>query len=895
MARRGLLLYWIIQKLTNRYERLQVERDKKRKREQASVSDSESEPESASPEIRPLPDNQYHVIYTRHSRSHFQPTPMHLVEFIGEGEKENQMDLAVHENLLAVCSCNKYKDPDDATVWLYRNDPMVADGLPLLEEGEHFLGAPEDTVAITSAGILYSFLSPDDWTGQVKSYLGVPPVLLSGIDELSGGDELMSIKAHLMENVVNHRDRFNAKSSPASTRRNRWEELEKLREKVVPPRPEERRTKTTQVQPDSDDKDKPKRISLPTSAGTSLGGRQGGSSHIPRNIPPIVSSARERPQGFTVGSASIPNSQSSPWVKAPEHDYLYLSRDIPMEQWGLFGLDTIDPNHMFNTSRPLTRGEVRILTMHQNLGQSLYATPTTIEDTLDMAREGWNYPNLNYPEAMTMLQSISYPEILGKELNDCVLAWRETKDSGSMFNQSADQKESSLNYASEMDLLKQNHASRYIKDNAPTLDRPLKEVSPAALDLHFRACIKYGMQQGMHYKLWHIIYGAGPNIKPYALTVKKAAAQYPKYKTILEKMASFWVLSLRVHASQNVDYQSKRKEYLSQILSMIQKGDINGAMIHLQSEADVLKAYNPCYAAEEKQGDLTEIQKTKGTDREIRTALLSLLSSDDAPLQYIWKEMVSTHLRENPSGFNRGASSVQNLELADLLARFKNACEMDVFLKEQRKKPSLGVYNSKTSQQKNEPSSNNPRCDKCKALDLPCSPHLNHCREKGHQKDQDFKNTSPKSFHKKTSCPHCVAFLQKNIHQSQREGQLPSAPLAPPPEKAKCDKCMFLKKSCLPKFRHCRKMGHQANQPQSDTTPASWNITSTCPFCAKEKNPKAAATSFKEPPPLIPSLPTMSSPSLDKGWNTSPVRPPLPTPLFPQSYVRPFSQRNKNF
>ena len=126
--------------------------------------------------------------------------------------------------------------------------------------------------------------------------------------------------------------------------------------------------------------------------------------------------------------------------------------------------------------------------------------------------------------------------------------------------------------------------------------------------------------------------------------------------------------------------------------------------------------------------------------------------------------MVSNHLRENPSGFNRGASSVQNLELADLLARFKNACEMDVFLKEQRKKPSLGVYNSKTSQQKNEPSSNNPnpRCDKCKALDLPCSPHLNHCREKGHQKDQDFKNTFTQKYPVKYSQNHQNFAMPKN-------------------------------------------------------------------------------------------------------------------------------------
>ena len=63
MGRKGVLLYWLIQKLTKQYERLQVERDKKRRRRQASYSDSESEPESASPEIRPLPDDQYHVIY----------------------------------------------------------------------------------------------------------------------------------------------------------------------------------------------------------------------------------------------------------------------------------------------------------------------------------------------------------------------------------------------------------------------------------------------------------------------------------------------------------------------------------------------------------------------------------------------------------------------------------------------------------------------------------------------------------------------------------------------------------------------------------------------------------------------------------------------------------------
>ena len=60
--------------------------------------------------------------------------------------------------------------------------------------------------------------------------------------------------------------------------------------------------------------------------------------------------------------------------------------------------------------------------MHHNLGQNLYVSPTTIDDTLDMAREVWTYPNLAYPEAMARLQSIKYPEILGKELNKYVVA-----------------------------------------------------------------------------------------------------------------------------------------------------------------------------------------------------------------------------------------------------------------------------------------------------------------------------------------------------------------------------------------------------------------------------------------------------------------------------------------
>ena len=127
-----------------------------------------------------------------------------------------------------------------------------------------------------------------------------------------------------------------------------------------------------------------------------------------------------------------------------------------------------------------------------------------------------------------MLQSINFPEILGKELNECVVAWKETRVFESMFNQSSTQKDS-LKFASEADLFKQPQTSRYLRDNAPVMDRPLKETSPASLEIHLKECIKYGMEQGLHYKLWYILYGNSPHLKIHAETVKSVAAQYPKY------------------------------------------------------------------------------------------------------------------------------------------------------------------------------------------------------------------------------------------------------------------------------------------------------------------------------------------------------------------------------
>ena len=154
-------------------------------------------------------------------------------------------------------------------------------------------------------------------------------------------------------------------------------------------------------------------------------------------------------------------------------------------------------------------------------------------------------------------------------------------------------------------------------------------------------------------------------------------------------MASFWVLSLRSHASQDVDYEAKRKEFLETVLAKVQKGETAAAIVYLRLEAETLKTYNPNYAADAQQGRMTEEMQKQGTEREIRTALLSLLSSHNAPLDHIWQEMVQNHLRENPSGLERGPTSVQNLEIEELLTPFKNACDMYGFMKDKGKKPPL--------------------------------------------------------------------------------------------------------------------------------------------------------------------------------------------------------------
>ena len=141
--------------------------------------------------------------------------------------------------------------------------------------------------------------------------------------------------------------------------------------------------------------------------------------------------------------------------------------------------------------------------------------------------------------------------------------------------------------------------------------------------------------------------------------------------------------------------------------------------------------------------------------------------------------MVQTHLTENPSGSDRGSTSVKNLEIEELITRFKNACEMLGFQDRGKKAHPPGIFNSNTKPTKEgTTNSRRKRCDKCKILDTPCSPDLHHCKESGHQKGQSLKDSSPKSFFTKNNCIHCLNQTQKNIAQTQRESQpTPQYPL----------------------------------------------------------------------------------------------------------------------
>ena len=212
--RRKIKLDWIVQKFLNGFKRMQQEKEKRTRRTSPENSDSESE--DAPPEVvRPLPSNQCHVVYSQHSRAHLNPTLMHLVEFVEQNEDVNEKDrisLAVHEGVFAVCSCAPTGDKYDATVTIY---PSRLD----LQEGEHFLGGPGASIALTSIGILYPSLTPEDWTSQLKTYLGIS-------DLIPDMDELNDIRASLTDEIVEHHTRFLPRLSPAISRKSNWADLE---------------------------------------------------------------------------------------------------------------------------------------------------------------------------------------------------------------------------------------------------------------------------------------------------------------------------------------------------------------------------------------------------------------------------------------------------------------------------------------------------------------------------------------------------------------------------------------------------------------------------------------------------------------------------------------------
>ena len=871
MGRKGDgFLYSLVQKFVAQYAQLKKDRDR-RKNHSPSLSDSESGSDKDHLGPRPVPDDQLHVVYTEHSRTHLKPTLMHLVEFVGEGEGDSQ-SLAVHTNLMAVCSCAADKDPYDETVWLYKTNPSTSDP-PLLDNGEHFLGGSDNTVALTSAGILITNPSPEDWTVPLKSYLGIPSAPLSDTEELAG------VQARLTDKLVNHRTRFFPTLSPAVSRRQEWGGFDDLDEEWLTSQ-QKAPTRSTQSQT-IEDRQERGRFALPASAIPPAMSNGIQVNQLRQFTPRVAGIVGEGSQhDATLTTVLTPLNKLS-WNLLPEHAYLHLDKDIPNDQWGLYGLDVIDHNHPFDIQRPISRGDIRTLTKHHNLGQNLTLSPTTIEDTLSMAQEDWTYPNLFYPKAMRMIQEINFPEIIGKELDECVIAWKETRSYGSLFSQSTNNKEISMKFANEAELFKQPQASKYLKEHSPMLRRPLKEVSPAYLEKHLRACIQFGIRQGLHYTLWFTIFSNSPNLRVHMDKVKLAAGQYPKYQQILEKMASFWVHSLRPHASQDTDYDHKQKEYLEEILARILKGESSSAVAYLRSEADVLKAHNPVYAAEAKQGGLTDAMQKKAKEGEIRRALLSLLSSPEAPLKHIWYEMVQNHLRENPSGIERGPSGVQKLPIEELIMRFKNACDMNMFMEEKNKISPPGIYNSSLSRQEKEKSNGQiAKCDKCKRLDLPCSPHLKHCTRKGHQKGQDPNNTSPRAYNTILNCPHCLTILQRNITKDKQDEQ-PTAPVARQ-EGKKCGKCQHNQMPCHGRLRHCRKPGHQANKSQDDTAPRAWNFVDSCSFCAKENKPRPPPirSIFDESPPPI-SVPPML-PTKSQIRNPPPpftrLQPPRPTP-----------------
>ena len=116
-------------------------------------------------------------------------------------------------------------------------------------------------MALTSVGILYSSLTPEDWTGQFKSYLGIPSDLIPDMDEMT------NIRASLTDEIVGHRTRFLPRLSPATSRRSKWAEPEEDEVDRFSYLEEEPAIKPTQIQ--TEEENGSRRFTLPPSALTS--------------------------------------------------------------------------------------------------------------------------------------------------------------------------------------------------------------------------------------------------------------------------------------------------------------------------------------------------------------------------------------------------------------------------------------------------------------------------------------------------------------------------------------------------------------------------------------------------------------------------------------------------
>ena len=126
MGQRKELIYGIVKKFGQYYQRLRVDRERSR-----YVSpDSESGSEDNLPDARPLPiDCQ--VVYSEHSHSHTTPTLMHLVEFTGQADSKDasRLQITVLQDVYVICNCNPSMNPDEETVVLYGSQDI-----PLLDD-----------------------------------------------------------------------------------------------------------------------------------------------------------------------------------------------------------------------------------------------------------------------------------------------------------------------------------------------------------------------------------------------------------------------------------------------------------------------------------------------------------------------------------------------------------------------------------------------------------------------------------------------------------------------------------------------------------------------------------------------------------------------------------------